>query len=177
MEIRNRQKLLIILAAIAVAILLGDRVIFTPLVNQWKERTAKIAELKKSISGGTALLQREQTIRERWSQMETNALPGNVSVAESRMLNAFDKWSRDSRVVVTAIKPQWKPTDEDYMTFECQAEATGNMDALARFLYEIEKDPLGLKFQGLEISTRDASGQQLALTLQLSALLLKQPEL
>ena len=177
MEIKNRQKLLIILAASAVALLLGDRMVLTPLTNTWKERSAKIAALKKSLGDGTAMLQREQPIRERWGQMKTNTLPGNVSVAESRMLNAFDQWARDSRVAVTAIKPQWKPTDEDYMTFECQAEAIGNMDALARFLYEIEKDPLGLKFNGLEISTRDANGQQLSLTLQLSALLLKEPEL
>ena len=177
MQIKDRQKLLIILAATAVGLLLGDRFVFTPLINSWKERSVKIAGLKKSISDGTTLLQREQPVRERWDQMRTNTLPANVSVAESRMLNAFDKWARDSRVAVTAIKPQWKPTDENYMTFECQAEAMGSMEALARFLYEIDKDPLGLKFKAMEISTRDASGQQLSLTLQLSALLLKQSEL
>lgn len=177
MEIKNRQKLLLVLAVVAVALLLGDKLIFTPLTNSWKERSAKITQLKKSISDGDAVLKREEPIRERWDQMRTNTLPGNVSVAESRMLNAFDQWARASRASVTAIKPQWKTTDDGYMTFECQTEAIGSMDALARFLYEIEKDPLGLKFNGLEISTRDANGQQLSLTLQLSALLLKQPAL
>ena len=40
------------------------------------------------------------------------------------------------------------------------------------FLYEVEKDPVGLKVDSVEISSRDDNGRQLALGLQVSGLLI-----
>ena len=58
------------------------------------------------------------------------------------------------------------------MTLECRADASGSLSALTRFLYEIEKDPLALRIDSLEITARDNTGQQLSLNLQVSGLLL-----
>jgi len=58
------------------------------------------------------------------------------------------------------------------MTLECRVDAFGNLSALTRFLYDVEKDPLALKVDALEITTRDNDGQQLSLALQVSGLLL-----
>ena len=46
------------------------------------------------------------------------------------------------------------------------------MSALTRFLYEVEKDPLALRVESVEITSRDNDGQQLSLALQVSGLLL-----
>jgi len=51
-------------------------------------------------------------------------------------------------------------------------EASGNLPSVARFLYEVEKDPMALRIQGAEISSHDNNGQQLSLGLQLSGLIL-----
>jgi hypothetical protein len=58
------------------------------------------------------------------------------------------------------------------MTLECRADAFGNMQALTRFLYDVEKDPLALKVEAVEITTRDNDGQELSLALQVSGLVL-----
>src|SRR5207247_5376933 len=134
--------------------------------------SARIAELKKSVSQGGMLLQRESTIRTRWDNMRTNTLPDNVSAAENEMLQAFERWSQDSCISVASIKPQWKRAGEDYMTLECRADAFGSIQALSQFLYSVEKDPLALKVEAVEISSRDDTGQQLSLALQVSGLLL-----
>jgi len=55
---------------------------------------------------------------------------------------------------------------------ECRVEAFGSLPALSRFLYEIEKDPLGLKVEVVEIAARDTAGEQLTLGLQVSGLYL-----
>jgi len=88
------------------------------------------------------------------------------------MLKAFDRWSQASSVSVSSLKPQWRQTDEDYTLLECRADASGNMETLSRFLYEVEKDPLALKVEALEITSHDNDGQQLSLGLQVSGLLL-----
>jgi len=175
-NIKNRQQVLAIVAIVAVALLAGDRFVVSPLTRSWKARSERIADLNKSINQGSLLLTREQTIRERWEFMKTNMLPNNASVAESEVLRAFERWSQDSRISVTSIKQQWKRAADDYMTLECRADAFGNIQALTRFIYEVERDPLPLKVESIEITTRDNDGQQLSLALQVSGLLLSPVE-
>ena len=172
MKIENRQKFLLIGAIVVVSLLVADKIIIGPLLAGWKERTVRIAELKRSIEQGRQILQREDTIRHRWDNMRTNTLPDDVSLAENQVLRAFDNWSRDSRISISGIKPQWKRTADDYMTLECRADASGTIEALTRFLYTLEKDHLALKVEAVEISSRDNDGLQLTLALQVSGLLL-----
>jgi Tfp pilus assembly protein PilO len=176
MQLKNRQQLLAIIAIVGVALLVSDKFVLSPLMAGWKQRTARIVELRKSVNQGSLLLAREQAIRDRWDQMRTNMLPNNVSVAENEVLRAFERWSQQSRLSVTSIKPQWKRTADDYMTLECRADAFGNLEALTRFLYDVERDSLALKVEGVEITTRDNEGQQLSLALQVSGLLLSPQE-
>ena len=58
MKIDNRQRLLAVLAIVIVAIFVADKLIFTPLTESWRERSAAIAELRKSIQKGNGLIQR-----------------------------------------------------------------------------------------------------------------------
>lgn len=176
MQIKNRQQILGIAAAIGLALLIADKMILTPLIAGWKERSTRIAELQKSVDKGTLLIGRDRQIRERWDSMRTNTLPDDVSLAENEVLKAFERWSQDSRISVSSIKPQWKRVGDDFMTLECRADAFGSMQAVARFLYNVEKDPLALKVESVEITSRDNDGQQLSFALQVSGLLLNPPE-
>lgn len=176
MKIENRQRALAWLAMIGVALLVGDKLILTPLLAGWKERATRIAELRKSVTQGKILIERGEQIRSRWDGMRTNTLPDDPSEAENEVLKAFERWSTDSRISIAGIKPQWKRTSDDHLTLECRADAVGNIRALAAFLYEVEKDPLALRVDSVEITARDENGQQLALALQVSGLLLNPQE-
>lgn len=174
---QNRQQLLTILAAVVIAIWAGDKMVLSPLTKSWKARAVRIAELRKSIEQGNKIVERERSIHSRWESMRTNTFPRAVSLSEGQLLRSFERWSRDSQISVTSIKPQWKGNpDDDYMTLECRVDAFGNLQTLTRFLYNIEKDPLALKVDLVEISARDNDGQQLTLGLQVSGLLLNPPE-
>lgn len=170
MNLNNRQQLLGLIAILAVALFAGDRLLFTPLTKLWKERSAQIANLKRSVEQGRQLLDREAAIRQRWESMQTNALPQEVSLAENQVLRAFERWSIDSRIGINGIKPQWKVGADDYATLECRVDAEGALPEITRFLYEIEKDPLGMKLDLVEITARDERGQKLTLALLVSGL-------
>ena len=172
----NRQQLLALVAGAAIVLLLGDRLVLTPLARSWRERSQKITSLKKSINQGEVLLDRDARIRETWDNMRTNTLPVNLSAAENEVLKGFNRWSEESHISISSIKPQWRRNADDYMLLECRADTFGTMEALARFLYEIEKDPLALRVESLEITTRDNNGQQLAMAVQVSGLLLTPEE-
>ena len=172
MNLTNRQQLLAIVAVTAVALFASDRLVFEPLLKSWKARGTRLVELRKSVDKGRTLLERDQAIRVRWDTMRTNTLSSEVSVAEGQVLNRFDEWAKKSSVAISAIRPQWKRNAEDYLTLECRVDAAGNLPALTRFLYSVEKDSLALKVESLELTARDDNANQLSLGLQVSGLLL-----
>ena len=175
MQIKNRQQLLIIAAIAAIVLFAGDQLVLSPLVKVWSGRAMRIAELRKNISQGNMLVQREQSIRSRWEQMSRNALPNNTSAAEQQVYKAIDLWAQNSGIAISAITPQWKHDSDDYMTYECRVDAAGDLGKLSRFLYRVERDPMALRLELVELGARDKEGQQLSLGLQLSGLVLNTP--
>jgi Tfp pilus assembly protein PilO len=172
MKIENRQQFLIVLTIAAAALLLGNSLIYEPLVNLWSARAAQIKQLRTKVHDGKLLVQREAGLRSRWSDMSANTLPANTSLAENQVLTALSGWSRDSGAEVTSIMPQWKNDSTNYMTLNCRVEASGTLGMLSQFLYSIEKGPMALKPDSVELSAHDPTGQQLTLGLQVSGLAL-----
>jgi hypothetical protein len=172
MQIKNRQQLLMIVAGVTFGLLLGDALVFSPLVKLWRARSARVVELQKKVKDGDAMLRRDAGIQSRWTQMRSNTLPNNPSMAEQQVLGAFDDWSRNSRISVNSITPQWKRDGDDYTTLECRVDASGSVGTLRTFLFLMEKDPMALKIESVEITSRDKEGQNLSLGLQISGLVL-----
>ncbi|KAB2671264.1 MAG: hypothetical protein DVB31_05090 [Verrucomicrobia bacterium] len=174
-DLRNRQHLLLLLVGLLAVYWIGDKLVIGPLAAVWQARSERIVELRKRIQQGKELLVQERRTLEKWERMRTNALPGAVSSAEGTVLRSFDKWSADSRISVTSVRPQWKHPEEDYMTLECRVDASGSLAALSRFLYELEADPIGVRIDSLELSSRESDGSQLTLGLTVNGLYLNPP--
>lgn len=172
MEIKNRQQLLIVAALAAVGLLAGDKLVFKPLSNAWDNRARQIKELRVRVRDGQALLQRDQIIRSRWAHMQASTLTNNASAAEQKFFRSIDLWAQNSRVNILAVTPQWRRDADDHATYQCRVDATGNLSTLTRFIYEIQNDPTAVKLESVELTARDKEGQQLALALQISGLVL-----
>ena len=163
---------MIALTIAAAALLVGVNWVYTPLVNLWSARSQEIRALRVKVNDGNFLKKREADIRGRWDDMRTNALPANTSLAENQVITAFNNWSRSSGAEITSVLPQWKNDSTNYLTLNCRVEATGSLGALSQFLYQIEKGPMALKAEAVELSSHDATGQELTLGLQISGLAL-----
>jgi len=172
MQIKNRQQLLVVGAIAAVVLFAGDRLVLTPLLAAWNSRAKTISTLRQKISDAKSLVQREEGIRSRWERMSSNTLTNDNSAAEQRLWGAVEQWAQNSGVTISAFTPQWKHDSDDYITYECRVDAAGDLGKLSRFLYSVERDPMALKLELVELGARDKEGQQLSLGLQLSALVL-----
>lgn len=175
MQIKNRQQLLVIVAVVGVALFAGDRLLLTPLLHAWDTRAARVKALRNQVSRGKMLVLRERGIRNHWDEMQRKALTNNTSAAEQQVFRAIDSWAQDTGVVINAITPQWKREADEYSTYQCRLDATGDINRLSRFLYRVEREPLALKIESVELGARDKEGQQLSLGLQLSGLVLNPP--
>ena len=172
MKIDNRQQFLVVLTLVVVALFAGDKLVFTPLTHLWTGRAKEIARLRTQVVEGAALIKREQAVRSRWEQMQANTLPNNQSLAQEQVLKALVNWSQESGASLSGTAPQWKNDAPEYKTLACRVDASGSLWTLSRFLYNIEKGPMALKLESVDLSSHDNNGQQLTLNLQVSGLVL-----
>ena len=178
MNSNNRQQILLFVAGAIIALFLLDKVLITPITASWKKRSETIAQLKESIRSGKTMIDREQITNSRWNSMRRNTLPNNASQAEESVLEAFDEWSRETRISVSSIKPQWKRGEsEEYSLLECRVDAAGSIGSLSDFLKAVEESPMALRIDSVEIASRDINGQRLTLGLLVSGLRLSPLEL
>jgi Tfp pilus assembly protein PilO len=127
------------------------------------------------VKDGNNLIKRESAVLDQWKNMRVNALPPNTSLAAQQVINALDNWANASAVEVSSIMPQWKNDSTNYMTYNCHVQANGNMGTLSQFIYQIEKGPMALKLDSVQLDAHDDKGQQLTLDLQISGLALLLP--
>jgi hypothetical protein len=172
MDLKQRERLLLVAVVICLGAWIGDKLVLSPLVKLWKQRSQKIVEVKRSLDKGHTLLARESSLREQWKEMKRLSLPAEVSVAEYRVLESQSRWSQQSRLSVTSLKPRWTQDEPDHKKMDCRAATQGRIEAVTRFLYELERDPLALRVEEIKMAARDDSGRDLTLDVRYTGLLL-----
>ncbi len=176
MNRKNREQLLLLLAAVTLGLLAGDRLVLTPLMTYYQETAEKILFLDQSLQKGKILLSREQVIRDTWRDMRQSDLPESVSAAENQVLKSVDAWINDSRIELLSFKPQWNESGENFITLECFAVAQGNLEEISRFLYELETDELSLHVENMELSDSTGDGSQLRLNIRFSGIRIREEQ-
>jgi Tfp pilus assembly protein PilO len=176
MKIENRQQFLVVLTIAAAGLFVAVNFIITPLAGFWAARQTQIRELRAQVKTGNQMINAETRTRNRWAEMQTNALPANTSLAEQQLFKSVDDWSRSSGAEVTSLMPQWKNDDTNYMTLNCRVETSGDLGALSKFLYDVERGPVALRLDSLEITERDKDGQELTMSAEINGLALIQPD-
>lgn len=164
----KREAFLKIIVGVVAGLFLADRFVLTPSIAAWKAQSERLDGLRQRVTKGRQLIEREASLRGRWDEMLRTDLPEDSSAGEAEVYKALGRWGRDSRVSFTSLTPTWHTHEEGYDTFECRVTATGDQTSLGRLIYEIEADPLPARIEECELSTRDAQGKQLSLTMRFS---------
>lgn len=160
---KSRNRWLTTAALVAVGVLMADKLVLSALTRHWDSQSANIAELREQVEHGRVTLDRETVLRQRWEIMQQGALPADVSAAEDHVLRAAARWARDSRIMMTSLVPRWREQDEGYRTLECRATVQGDLEDVARFMLELEKDPLAVRLERATLVARDERGSTLTL--------------
>jgi len=174
MKIENRQQFLVILTIVAAGLYVGVNFILTPLGGWWSARSKEITTLRAQVKDGNYLINHETSIRGHWGDMLTNSLPSDTSLAEQQVLRSIDDWSGSTGVEVTSMSPQWKADSTNYLTLTCHVETSGDINSLTRFIYDLERGPMPLRLDSVEIGAHDASAQAMTLSMDINGLALIQ---
>jgi len=150
--------------------------VLMPLAGVWSSRQAQIRELRARVSDGNQVIRSEARTRSHWADMQANALPANTSLAEQQLFKAVDEWSHSSGAEVTSLMPQWKNDSTNYMTLSCRVETSGDLSALSKFLYDVERGPMAVRLDSVELTERDKDGQQLTMSAEINGLALNRSD-
>ncbi len=171
LDLPARQRWLVIGTGAMVALYILNLVVFEPLTDVWRAHSAEIVKLRKSVGDGRGLIARSAQLDRTWAEMQANALPKDPAQAEQDVISAFDQWGRANNIELSSIRPQWKRgSNERYSLLECRVDATGTIPTLSRFIYELERSPLALRVDAVELTARDDGGRKLTLGLIVSGL-------
>jgi len=166
----KREKLLLSVALLAVAIFIGDRLVLGPLVNSWKIRNDKIEKLERDISKAEILLPRLKRDKTIWRTYFGDNLNSTNTIAEDEVLRAIENWTSDSGILLTSIKPQWQNHDDRYRTYDVRLVAEGTMQEAVEFVHAIESDELPLKIEKLELASREKTGKLISVSVHFTGL-------
>lgn len=173
MQIKDRQKFLTILTLVAVGLLVVDKIVSPPLEKLWHERADRIKTLKEEVKEGDSLKRSSAFYHRRWTQIQASTLTNNTTMAEQQLFTGLNRWSQSSGITIKGVTPNWKQgADVSYKTLECRVEASGSLDRLSRFLYDLEKDPMALRLNSVELASGDNDGTVINAGLQISGLVL-----
>ena len=171
LNIPDRQRWLVIVTSVCLALLILEYWVRVPLTNLWQAHSVEIAKLQKSVTTGRGTIARAAQIERRWADMKANALSNDQAQAEQDVISAFDGWGRAYNIELSSIRPQWKRGGTDkYSLLECRVDATGTIPTLSHFIYDLERSPLALRVDAVELTARDENGQKLTLGLIVSGL-------
>ena len=107
------------------------------------------------------------------SELKAAVLEGlrNEVEAESKVGRAIDKWSQQSRLTLSSVKPERVASDKGLKEMTFVVVGTGTLEAVTQFLWQIETSTLPVKVKDMQLGSSE-SGQSMSLQLRLSALCL-----
>ena len=173
MVLSKRERYIAITTAALLALLLMDRVVFTPLHENraaLEDRT-QMALSRMEYAG--VLMNRRKQVASRWRAMVEDGLKSNSAEAESAVMHAVHDWSQETGLSLSSLRPERTETKKEGLkeiTF--RASATGSMNAVGRFLWRLESSALPVRVLELQLGTRKEGTDDLSLQLRISALCL-----
>ncbi|MCI0498148.1 MAG: hypothetical protein L0Y36_00500 [Planctomycetales bacterium] len=176
MALTNRERMVMIFAAAAIAILLGDRYALSPILEKRAHTRQTREALQTEVKQSLAALERKKLLRQRWSQMQEAGLSYQIETIEGRVFRHLEESSGRAHLLLTAIQPDRPTTSQQFGEVDFMVSGSGSMAAVTQFLWDIETSALPLKIKSLQIGAADENASQMTLQLKLSSIYLITPE-
>lgn len=176
MALTNRERLIMILAGAAVAILIADRYFLGPVLKKRSQTRQMKQTFQAEVEQAKAVLQRQKVIERRWNQMKDAGLSYKITDVEGGVFRHLEGTSQRSRFLLTSIQPERTSNEGRIGQVEFMVSGTGTLDAVTRFLWDIEMADVPVRIDSLQLGANDEDATQLSLQLKLSTVYLIEEE-
>jgi hypothetical protein len=171
MVLSKRERMILIAAIIAVVMLVADRFVVGPVSARREEIKARKLELQAELENAQLLFTRQKLMERKWKTLLSNGLR-NDAEAESKIARALDEWSKEAMLTLSSVKPERVASDKGLKEMTFVVAGMGTLEAVSRFLWQIETAPMPIKVVDMQVGSTNETGQSMSLQLRLSALCL-----
>lgn len=172
MILSKREHYIVVTAIAALALLVADRYVLTPILSHRARMETKIQSLTGEKERAATLFSRKSLMTRKWNEMIAGGLKTDPAEAESQVLHAMRDWAQEAGLTLWSMKPERLHREDDLREIMFQAAATGPMSAVSRFLWRIETTSIPLRVKEVQLSSRREGTDALSLQLRVSTLYL-----
>lgn len=167
----KRERIIAIVAIAAVGFLALNKFLIGPVADKLQQLETQKQQLQVDLNEAQNLFQRRRMLEKEWKILLAEGLRNEVE-AESRIARAIDGWSRESSLTLSSVKPDRTAADKGLTEITFVVAGTGTLEAVARFLWQVETTPLPIKVKDMQLGSSNESGQSMSVQLRLSAICL-----
>ena len=167
----KRERIIAVVAIAAVGFLVLNKFLIGPVADKLQQLEMQKQQLQVELNEAQNLFQRRRMLEKDWRAMLADGLRNEVE-AESKIARAIDGWSRESSLTLSSVKPDRTAADKGLTEITFVVAGTGTLEAVARFLWQVETTPLPIKVKDMQLGSSNESGQSMSVQLRLSAICL-----
>ena len=166
----SREKVIAIVAGVAIGAYVLDSVLITPLFNRLGDAESRAGLARAEIARGQSVQQTRLVAARVWKGLTTDTLKSDRSAAESQLLNGARVWAQQAGVNLISLKPEQREAERGFGRIDVRAQASGKMESLSRFLYLIEQSQIPVRLSDLTLNSRKDGQDDLSLQIGLSTI-------
>lgn len=170
MVLSKREKLIAITLAGSLGLLLADRWLLTPYMEE-RDRVSSQNELAAAeLERAEQLLFNQTRVQRTWHELTEAGLETDTAAAESKALHAIRDYSQNARVELQSLKTDRASRTGEFLQLRLQATGSGNIASIARFLRQVETTKMPLRVTEFRANARKDGVDDITFSLSLAAL-------
>ena len=170
MNLSKREMTILLLTLTVVGLLLADRMLISPVLAYRQTLAMEVDSLTDVLAHDRRLIRQGVKEQKRWKKMMLAGLPSTASEADSRTLAAINQWANETGLELVSVKPEYQRSDEILVPVIFRVSATGNIQSIAKFIWQVETAAMPVCVEGMQISQHTKSKGSLSLQMGLSSL-------
>ena len=167
----KRERIMALVAVAVVGFLVLNKFLIGPVAGRLQQLETQKSQLLVELDEAQNLFRKRRVLEKEWKNALLEGLRNEVE-AESKVGRALNEWSQEARLTLSSVKPDRVASDKGLKEMTFVVVGTGTLDAVARFLWQIETAPLPIKVKDMQLGSSNESGQSMSVQLRLSALCL-----
>jgi hypothetical protein len=152
--ISTRERRIAWVAGIVIGAFALDSLIVSPLLDRQTSAQARVVNATQQLDRADGLFKNKLKAQEVWNEMAGDTLKVDPPQAESQLLNSARDWAQTAGLSLTSLKQERMELEQGFGKITVRASATGDMQALGRFLYEIQSAAIPVRVVDITVNSR-----------------------
>ncbi|AQQ09127.1 hypothetical protein L21SP3_00927 [Sedimentisphaera cyanobacteriorum] len=173
MDLSLREKRILIIALLSIAVLVCDKYIISPGIEKRTEIISAGEKNAEDLAQAQNLIKRKKLFQPQWKNMQENGLTENVQQLESRLLDFIDQTSSSAGLDISFVQPDVSSVKEGFGSVDMSISGKGSIRSVTQFMYAAACSDLPVRMESFQLGAANENGTEISIQIDLSALFIE----